>query len=605
MFFDFNFSLIAITECLFDLLSSLLTFLLPSLAEQDSSVFELLLIPVYLCATDSSGISINKMVELAKRVSKNTANLEGMERLKIGYARVSKREQAEDTNALKQQIDRLKTAGAEIIYSDVQKGKRDDRPQFQTVLQLIKENKVEVLYIVRSERITRSLPMLIKIVAICKRYGTAFIMIDQRFDSTTRQGKLMLNIFGTLAEWEVDQLSERVRNGKTYQRKQHWPYGICPFGYKVENRKYVLDRDPYLCLLSDRPDNYLDYTCTEEDWGKDLSLEKVKAMPGRSVAQVARDCIDMFFTYPGLSIALEAIFDKYGVKHTSANCNGASKVLHWTKRGFSGWLKNPVLEGHTAYNKTYRTEDDKKRERPREEWDFVYDTHADQRLMTPDEAKEIREILANNSEMQGSAFGNGKRQAYGTYSYQTGLIYCAECGCRALNKTIGSSNDKTIYEYFACRHSGQGCSKVPSLKKSDIEDALIAALVKKAEELSNGQPSTGTAFKSELLKNLEAQLEYLEKFPGFNPEAEELKRHIKHQIEAETNFFKNERFENKTVEEIILTGQSQQVWRSLSVNEKTLVFRRIVHKIFIRGGKVESILFNSGHVSHILPPAQH
>jgi len=255
MFFDFNFSLIAVTECLLNLLSSLLTFVLASLSRQDSSVFELLLIPVYLCATDSSGISTNKMVQLAKKVSTNIANLEGMQRLRIGYARVSKREQAEDTNALKQQIERLEVAGAETIYSDVQKGTRDDRPQFQTVLQLIKENKVEVLYIVRSERITRSLPMLIKIVAICKRHNTAFVMIDQRFDSTTPQGKLMLNIFGTLAEWEVDQLSERVRNGKEYQRNHHWPYGICPFGYNVEDHKYVLDQTPYLCLSSDRPDN--------------------------------------------------------------------------------------------------------------------------------------------------------------------------------------------------------------------------------------------------------------------------------------------------------------------------------------------------------------
>lgn len=605
MFFSLDFSLVAVMECLLDLLSNLLALLSKGFAEKDFGIFQMLSILVYLCTTDSGGVSTNKMVQLAGKLSKDTANLEGMQRLKIGYARVSKREQAEDTNALKQQIERLKVAGAEIIYSDVQKGKRDDRPQFQAVLQLIKENKVEVLYIVRSERITRSLPMLIKITEICKRHNTAFVMIDQRFDSTTPQGKLMLNIFGTLSEWEVDQLSERVRNGKEYQRNHHRPYGLCPFGYKVEHYKYVLDQAPHLCLLSDRPDNYLDYTCTDEDWGKILPIEDLKAMPGRSVAQVARDCVDFFFTYPGLSIALKAIFEKYGVVHTSANSNGASKVLHWTKRGFSLWLQNPVLEGHIAYNKTYRTEDDKKRERPREEWKFVYNTHADQRLMTPDEAKEIREILANNSEMQGSAFGNGKRQAYGNYSYQTGLIYCAECGCRAVNKTIGSSKSKTTYEYFACRHSGQGCSKVPSLKKSDIEDALIAALVKKAEELSNGQTSTGTAFKSKLLKNLEVQLEYLEKFPGFNPEAEELKQRLKYQIEAETNFFKSERFENKTVEEIILAGQSQQVWRSLSVNEKTLVFRRIVHKIFIRGGKVESIVFNSGHISHVLPPSQH
>jgi len=95
------------------------------------------------------------------------------------------------------------------------------------------------------------------------------------------------------------------------------------------------------------------------------------------------------------------------------------------------------------------------------------------------------------------------------------------------------------------------------------------------------------------LQKLEAQLAFLEQFPGFNPGAEDLKAELQGQIEEETNFFQSKHLEDKTVEEIIQVGNNLGIWRSLSNNEKVQIYRRIVHRIFIRDGRVESIIFQN------------
>ncbi|WP_414512066.1 hypothetical protein [Nostoc sp. PCC 9305] len=77
------------------------------------------------------------------------------------------------------------------------------------------------------------------------------------------------------------------------------------------------------------------------------------------------------------------------------------------------------------------------------------------------------------------------------------------------------------------------------------------------------------------MQKLEAQLAFLEQFPGFNPGAEDLKAELQRQIEEETNFFQSKHLEDKTVEEIIQVGNNLGIWRSLSNNEKVQIYRRI------------------------------
>ena len=237
---------------------------------------------------------------------KNTNKKADVKRV-LGYGRVSSREQAFDSHALEQQIDRLKMAGAKEIYQDVQSGKRDDRPALEEVMDLVRLGLVDEVIITRIDRLARSLIKFRECIEIFLESGVNLRILDQQIDLSTSQGKLMVNILGALAEWEVDLLSERVRHGKQHRRNQKKACESYPWSYKLVKDKYALDDRSFLCLLCERPSNYLE-----------LCNAHISQLPGLTVKEIARDCVEIFLEEKGLSRAVKAIFQKYGLIKTRA-----------------------------------------------------------------------------------------------------------------------------------------------------------------------------------------------------------------------------------------------------------------------------------------------
>src|SRR5919199_4363181 len=176
----------------------------------------------------------------------------------VGYARVSSREQAIDSHALEQQIARLEAAGATKIFQDIQSGRRDDRPALKELMDLVHNREIDELRITRIDRLARSLTKLRDCIDVFQEAGVNLRILDQQIDLSTPQGKLMANVLGSLAEWETDLLSERIRHGKQHRRNKKTACDTSPWGYRVVNDKYELDNRPFLCLLLNRPANYLD-----------------------------------------------------------------------------------------------------------------------------------------------------------------------------------------------------------------------------------------------------------------------------------------------------------------------------------------------------------
>lgn len=537
-----------------------------------------------LCISRSGGVRCETLIELGRQLSDSTNTIEAeIVRLVIGYGRVSSREQAENTNALTQQKERLWAYRIDKLFCDVQTGKKDDRHELEEVLRLVYAGKVRTLVITRIDRLTRSLIKLRKIIEELQKHDVNLVILDQKLDLGTPQGKLMLNMLGFLAEWEVDQLAERVKHGKRHQRSQHFANASCPWGYQVIDRQYVLDRTPYLCLLSDRPNNY-----------KELSQVTDPALlPGRTIAELARDCIDLFLEFKGIRRALKVIFAKYGLAKTSAKFNGTDKIFHWTLCGFSRWLNNPVLDGHTAYLQ-YVIRDGKRVNLPKDKWQIIRDTHSDQRLLREGEAAAIETIIqVNSSKGRGCFQTNGAGSGnYRPFAYQIGLVYCGECGSRCTSKGSGS---KAEYLYYACRHAGLGCTNHQGVRRQNIEQGLIEALVEKSQSLSQSDTAIvdPPAEQSGTLARLETQLAALEQIPGFNPDIDDLKQKLQQQIADEKNpFLSKERVSDRSVEELIRAGNNLAIWHLLTPDEKVEIYPKLVKKIYLRDGQVASVVFN-------------
>ena len=124
----------------------------------------------------------------------------------IGYARVSTFDQNLDL-----QIDALKKADCEKIYTDQLSGAKADRPGLTTALAFARTGDTLVVW--RLDRLGRSLRHLITTVEEMRSKGIALKSLQDNIDSSTAAGELQFHIFGALAQFERGLIQERTNAG--------------------------------------------------------------------------------------------------------------------------------------------------------------------------------------------------------------------------------------------------------------------------------------------------------------------------------------------------------------------------------------------------------
>ena len=124
----------------------------------------------------------------------------------VGYARVSMQDQ---NPAL--QLDALKAAGCEKVFTEKASGAQRDRPDLAAALSYMRSGDSLVVW--KLDRLARSLPQLIETVATLEDQGIGFRSLTEAIDTTTAGGKLVFHIFGALAEFERSVIRERTRAG--------------------------------------------------------------------------------------------------------------------------------------------------------------------------------------------------------------------------------------------------------------------------------------------------------------------------------------------------------------------------------------------------------
>ena len=124
----------------------------------------------------------------------------------VGYARVSTQDQNPDL-----QLDALRQAGCERIYTEKASGAQRDRPQLAAALAYMRDGDTLVVW--KLDRLARSLKQLIETVGGLEQQGIGFRSLTEAIDTTSPSGKLVFHIFGGLAEFERSLIQERTRAG--------------------------------------------------------------------------------------------------------------------------------------------------------------------------------------------------------------------------------------------------------------------------------------------------------------------------------------------------------------------------------------------------------
>ena len=126
--------------------------------------------------------------------------------MKIGYARVSTREQN-----LNMQIIALEDDGCEKIYEETVSGVKAERPILDNLLKQLRPGDVLVVW--KLDRLGRSLKHLVELVQWLMQNKIGLRSLNDPVDTTTSQGRLIFNIFASLAEFERDVIRERTKAG--------------------------------------------------------------------------------------------------------------------------------------------------------------------------------------------------------------------------------------------------------------------------------------------------------------------------------------------------------------------------------------------------------
>ena len=126
----------------------------------------------------------------------------------IGYARVSSSGQS-----LEVQRDQLLAAGCSRIFEEKRSGlSQDGREQLALALDYVRDG--DVLIVTRLDRLARSITDLRQIVDRLTAKEVGFRALQQGdLDTSTSNGRLMLNMLGAFAEFEADLRRERQREG--------------------------------------------------------------------------------------------------------------------------------------------------------------------------------------------------------------------------------------------------------------------------------------------------------------------------------------------------------------------------------------------------------
>ncbi|MGK5062216.1 recombinase family protein [Janthinobacterium sp. LB3P112] len=128
-----------------------------------------------------------------------------------GYARTSTVEQVA---GLADQVAKLKAAGCtdQTIYQEkISSVKMADRVEFVKVLGKLKAG--DVLVFTSLSRVARSMIHMIEIEATLATAGASIRILDMAVDTRTPQGRLTFNLFGSIAQFERENMLERQKVG--------------------------------------------------------------------------------------------------------------------------------------------------------------------------------------------------------------------------------------------------------------------------------------------------------------------------------------------------------------------------------------------------------
>jgi len=346
------------------------------------------------------------------------------------YVRVSTEEQAQEGFSIRAQEQKLKDYARvkdwsiyNIYIDDGISGKNiTARPAVINMINDIEKGHVKNVVVFKIDRLTRSTSDLTYLIDLFNAHDCAFNSLSESIDTQTPSGRMFIKIIGIFAEFERENIAERVKLGQ--ERKVKEGYSLCGL-----HSSYGYDR---------------------------ANGQKVQSI-NQEQAVIVRQIFDWFVNQ---NMSLSAIAKRLNImkvptKHNSiwlpstikvllTNCNYVGKVRYQMKN------KEKNFEAEGLHEAIITQE--------------IYDQA--QKLMS--KFKKISHTKKPRDE-----------------NYFLGFLYCPKCGSRLLTHSVyqkAGDGKKHYKSSYRCKYrsSGAGCN-FSDIRHDKIETAFIEYVNRIAE----------------------------------------------------------------------------------------------------------------------------
>ena len=139
------------------------------------------------------------------------------------YCRVSTEDQARDGYSLGEQLEKLKDLckfrdyNVYGVYEDAGISAKDmeHRPQFQKMIEEVKNRNVHVIVAYKLDRLTRSVRDLEVLITELEKYDCSLECAMDDINTSTANGRFFVRMLTVLSQLEIEIVSERTKFGLT------------------------------------------------------------------------------------------------------------------------------------------------------------------------------------------------------------------------------------------------------------------------------------------------------------------------------------------------------------------------------------------------------
>lgn len=463
------------------------------------------------------------------------------------YGRVSKKEQAHDSEALPRQLWQLNRAasdfqGEAVEYVDIQSGRRDDRPEFQKLLGLIQSKSVSMVVLTRIDRITRDLETNAKLAKLFEGSQVKIheILLGRTIDWANPNDWEYFVRSGVKAESESRMLSARIKQTLEWHRVQGKAVGAVGFGYRRSPQNQI-EPNP-------------------EQWETAIAMVRIYIEENG-----------------GRTAAVERIRNELGLERTM--------------NGLSNWIKSPLIRGHTRYG-TMLPDGRRKPNGP--QVTIIENTHrslfAEPELQAINAQAEVERILRERKYKRGKIGPMTIRPL-------SGIVFCKRCGMVCHLKTSQWSKKPQKYHHFACSghtqkqtRCGANANGPVYVKYEVVEAAVVEALRRRGETLAPlviADFEEAEAQETTEMVELRAQIARLSAMGDPDLQgAIDIKSKALNKLLADLHGGDDSQL-REAREQLVQYASVPAFWGMLTMEERKALYREYVGKVLVDGNDIE------------------